>query len=237
MVFQDPYASLTSHLRINTILREPFLVHRRGPKSEIDDKVAALLSLVGLPPGIGRRFPYELSGGQRQRICIARAIAVEPGLLICDEPVSALDVSIRSQIVNLLLDLQRSKGLAYLFISHDLSLVEHISDTVSVMYLGQIVERAPTELFFSAPRHPYSALLQASSPNLDPHRRRRPATLKGEVASLTNLPRGCRFQPRCPLAIPKCSETVPTLRSFGDQREAACHRSEEMAELGPQLGV
>lgn len=233
MVFQDPYASLTPHLRINATLREPFVVHRLCPANKIDGRVAALLALVGLPPEIGRRFPHELSGGQRQRICIARAIAVEPELVVCDEPVSALDVSIRSQIVNLLLDLQQSRGLAYLFISHDLALVEHISDIVAVMYLGKIVERAPAKAFFSGPLHPYSAALLASSPTPDPRQRGRPAALRGEVASLVDLPSGCRFRLRCPLAISRCAEVEPELRSFDGDRQAACHRSEEMAALGP----
>jgi oligopeptide/dipeptide ABC transporter ATP-binding protein len=156
---------------------------------------------------------------------------VEPALVICDEPVSALDVSIRSQIVNLLLDLQASRGLAYLFISHDLGLVEHMSDSVAVMYLGRIVETAPARSFFAGPRHPYSAALLASSPTPDPRQRGRPAALRGEIASMTDLPSGCRFRTRCPLAIARCAEVEPVLRPVARDHHAACHRSEEMAAV------
>ncbi|WDR04651.1 ATP-binding cassette domain-containing protein [Devosia rhodophyticola] len=236
MVFQDPYASLTPHMRVSAILREPFIVHRICSSGEIDKRVAKVLESVGLSGEIGRRFPHELSGGQRQRISIARAIAVEPALVICDEPVSALDVSIRSQIVNLLLDLQQSRGLAYLFISHDLGLVEHISDTVAVMYLGKIVETAPSRVFFANPRHPYSAALLASSPTPDPRQRGRPAALRGEISNMGELPSGCRFRLRCPMAISKCAEVEPLLRPVGEGHFAACHRSEDMAVPIPASG-
>ncbi|HRY23021.1 MAG: ATP-binding cassette domain-containing protein [Geminicoccaceae bacterium] len=229
MVFQDPYASLTPHLRVDAILGEPFKVHRICKAGEIAARVAGLIESVGLSADVGRRFPHELSGGQRQRIGIARALAVEPALVICDEPVSALDVSIRSQIVNLLLDLQASRGLAYLFISHDLGLVEHMSDSVAVMYLGRIVETAPASTFFAGPRHPYSAALLASSPTPDPRQRGRPAALRGEIASLVNLPSGCRFRTRCPLAIARCAESEPVLLPVGRGHLVACHRGEEMA--------
>jgi len=227
MVFQDPYASLTPHLRIGSILREPFLVHRICARNEIAQRVAALLVAVGLHPDVAQRFPHELSGGQRQRVGIARAIAIEPQLVICDEPVSALDVSIRSQIINLLLDLQESRGLAYLFISHDLDLVEHVSDAVAVMYLGRIVEQASTAMFFAGPRHPYSRALLASSPVPDPHRRAKPA-IAGEVPRATELSSGCRFRNRCPFAVPRCSEADPVLRPIGNGHLVACHRAEEI---------
>jgi peptide/nickel transport system ATP-binding protein/oligopeptide transport system ATP-binding protein len=227
MVFQDPYASLTPHLRIGTILREPLIVHRLARSAELRDRVNSALDAVGLSPEIANRYPHELSGGQRQRVGIARAIAVEPRLLVCDEPVSALDVSIRSQIINLLLDLQESRGLTYLFISHDLGLVDHISDVVAVMYLGKIVETAPTATFFAGPRHPYSRALLASSPMPDPRRRSQFVPLGGEIASGDALPSGCRFRTRCRLAIPKCAELEPVLRLIGQDQLAACHRAEE----------
>jgi peptide/nickel transport system ATP-binding protein/oligopeptide transport system ATP-binding protein len=228
MVFQDPYASLTPHMRIGSILRESFLVHKLCSRREIGERVAAALASVGLHLDVAGRYPHELSGGQRQRVGIARAIAVEPRLIVCDEPVSALDVSIRSQIINLLLDLQRSRGLAYLFISHDLVLVEHVADFIAVMYLGKIVEYAPTREFFAGPKHPYSQALLASSPVPDPRQRRRPAPLRGEVASSTELPSGCRFRTRCPLVIARCVESEPPLRLVGTDHLSACHRAEEV---------
>ena len=202
-----------------------------APKpSEMRDRIASAIEAVGLPPDVMSRYPHELSGGQRQRVGIARAISVKPRLIVCDEPVSALDVSIRSQIINLLLDLQKSRGLAYLFISHDLDLVAHVSDVVAVMYLGKIVEQAPTGDFFAGPRHPYSKALLASQLVPDPHRRIQFAPLRGEIASPADLPSGCRFRTRCPLAIDKCAEVEPPLRSVGAEHLSACHRAEE---LGP----
>ncbi len=228
MVFQDPYASLTPHFKIRSILREPLAIHRVCRRREMRDRVAAALDDVGLTAEVMPRYPHELSGGQRQRVGIARALAVKPRLIVCDEPVSALDVSIRSQIINLLLDLQESQGLAYLFISHDLDLVAHISDVVAVMYLGKIVEQAPTEVFFAGPKHPYSQALLASSPVPDPHRRVQFAPLRGEIASPTDLPSGCRFRTRCPLAIDKCADTEPPLRTVGADHLSACHRADEL---------
>ncbi|MCP4381000.1 MAG: ABC transporter ATP-binding protein, partial [Hyphomicrobiales bacterium] len=228
MIFQDPYASLTPHFRVESILREPLMVHRICARNQMRTRIASALEAVGLSQDVMSRYPHELSGGQRQRVGIARAISIEPKLIVCDEPVSALDVSIRSQIINLLLDLQQSRNLAFLFISHDLDLVAHVSDSVAVMYLGKIVERAPTEAFFAGPKHPYSRALLDSSLTPDPRRRIRHAPLQGEVASPTDLPTGCRFRPRCPFAIDKCAEVEPPLRSMGAGHFSACHRAEEL---------
>ena len=230
MVFQDPYASLTPHFKIRSTLREPLTIHRVCKPSEMQDRIVDAIAAVGLPMDIMRRYPHELSGGQRQRVGIARAISVKPRLIVCDEPVSALDVSIRSQIINLLLDLQKSRGLAYLFISHDLDLVAHVSDFVAVMYLGKIVEQAPTGNFFAGPRHPYSKALLASQLFPDPHRRIQFAPLKGEIASPADMPSGCRFRTRCPLAIDKCTDIEPLLRLVGASHLSACHRAEELGQ-------
>ncbi len=228
MVFQDPYASLTPHLRIGAILREPFLVKGIGSRLEINARVRSVLTAVGLDPDIAQRFPHELSGGQRQRVGIARAVAGEPRVIVCDEPVSALDVSIRSQIINLLLDLQKSRGLSYLFISHDLDLVAHVSDAIAVMYLGKIVEQAPTTTFFAKPRHPYSQALLASSPIPDPKRRTKPA-IRGEIMAGADLGSGCHFRNRCPLAVNRCAEAEPELRAVAGNHIVACHRADETA--------
>lgn len=229
MVFQDPYASLTPHFKIQAILREPLVVHKICPKSEMSDRIISAVSAVGLPADVINRFPHELSGGQRQRISIARALAVDPKIIICDEPVSALDLSIRSQIINLLLDIQKNRNLAYLFISHDLDLVAHVSDFVSVMYLGQIIEQASTDRFFAGPRHPYSKALLASSLVADPKKRVKLAPLKGEVASPTDLPTGCNFRTRCAMAVEKCVSVEPPLQQVYNGHLVACHRAEELA--------
>jgi len=229
MVFQDPFGSLTPHLRVGALIREPLVIHKTCPVAEMEQRVMQGLAAVGLSPDIAMRFPHELSGGQRQRVGIARGIATQPHLLICDEPVSALDVSIRSQIINLLLDLQHSRGLAYLFISHDLGLVNHISDQVCVMYLGKVVEYASAQSFFADPRHPYARALIASSPVPDPRRRGRPAAMTGEIAARASDERGCSFRGRCPMAIDRCASDDPALRAIVPGHLVACHRAEETA--------
>lgn len=226
MVFQDPFGSLTPHFRVGTLVGEPLLVHRLASGVELRRRVAALLDSVGLESSLSNRFPHELSGGQRQRVSIARAIATRPRVVVCDEPVSALDVSVRSQIINLLLHLQRDLGLSYLFISHDLGLVDHISDHVCVMYLGRIVEQAPTAQFFAAPRHPYSRALIASTPKPEPGRRDRVSAVVGEVG-LDEPATGCRFRNRCPMAIGVCGEHDPVLAPVAPGHLAACHRASE----------
>jgi oligopeptide/dipeptide ABC transporter ATP-binding protein len=237
MVFQDPYGSLTPHFRVGTLVGEPLRVHRLASGAELRRRVAELLDSVGLDPSLSERFPHELSGGQRQRVSIARAIATRPRVVVCDEPVSALDVSVRSQIVNLLLRLQRDLGLSYLFISHDLGLVDHISDHVGVMYLGRIVEQAPAAQFFAAPRHPYSRALIASTPKPEPGRRGPMAAVVGEVGQDEPVA-GCRFRARCPLAVDICARSDPSLLPVAPGHLAACHRAGEavpdaVAPAGP----
>ena len=211
MIFQDPYSSLKPRMTVGEIVREPLLVHRLGTKEEQVAKVAALLDVVGLSAEQMSRYPHEFSGGQRQRIGVARALALDPKLVIADEPVSALDVSVQSQVLNLMTRLQRERALTYLFITHDLSVVEHMSDTVAIMYLGRIVEHGRTEEIFARPAHPYTRALIAAIPEADPSRRAEAPPVLGETPSPISPPSGCPFHPRCPFAIPACSQVVPPL--------------------------
>ena len=224
MIFQDPYASLNPRMTVGTIVAEPLQVHGLAAnRAERQEKVRDLLRVVGLNPSFQNRYPHEFSGGQRQRIGIARALAVEPDCLIADELVSALDVSVQAQIVNLLLELQERLHLTVLFIAHDLRLVRHISHRVAVMYLGSIVELAETERLFSHPAHPYSAALLAAAPELDPARRSVVDAVRGELPSPLDLPPGCPFHPRCPQVMARCRTERPLLRERGAGQIAACH--------------
>jgi peptide/nickel transport system ATP-binding protein len=239
MIFQDPYASLNPRMSLLEVVGEPLLVNGLASGSELRDRVAYLLRRVGLRPEYVNRFPHGFSGGQRQRMGIARALAPNPQLVVCDEPVSALDVSIQAQILNLLQDLQQEFGLTYLFVAHDLSVVEHISDRVAVMYVGKLVEVAATEALFLEPLHPYTEALLAAVPHPDPHRRRRSRgaqagrhTLRGEVADPSNPPSGCYFHPRCPYAIERCRVEAPALREVHPDRWVSCHRAEELSLVG-----
>jgi oligopeptide transport system ATP-binding protein len=224
-IFQDPYASLNPRMKVGAIIAEPLEVHRVGDSDARRRRTADLMKLVGLLPDMAERYPHEFSGGQRQRISIARALALEPDLVVCDEAVSALDVSIQAQILNLLMELQERLGLAYLFISHDLSVVRHISDRIAVMYLGRIVETGPREELFSSPRHPYTQALLASAPSADPafEASRSAVALTGEPPSPRNPPAGCRFHPRCQAAFGPCSTRSPELVFEGDSAAVACH--------------
>jgi len=224
VVFQDPFSSLNPRMRIREALAEPMRNFGLATtSSEIDKRVAELLDTVRLPRDAASRYPHEFSGGQRQRIGIARALAAEPELIICDEAVSALDVSVKAQIVNLLRDLQKELGLALLFISHDLAVVEHMTHRVAVMYLGKIVEMAPKRRIFAAPKHPYTYALLSAVPVPEPGASRNRVILKGDVPSPVNPPTGCRFNTRCPFAFARCREEEPLLRPLGDGQLAACH--------------
>jgi peptide/nickel transport system ATP-binding protein/oligopeptide transport system ATP-binding protein len=228
IIFQDPYASLNPRMTVSQILSEPLSLHGLVPAAQRAERVAELLRLVGLEPRFARRYPHEFSGGQRQRIAIARALAVEPKLVICDEPVSALDVSIRSQILNLLRDLQDRLGLAYIFVSHDLAVVKHIADRIAVMNLGCIVETGPTQALFAAPGHPYTRALLSAIPVPRPQARRSRILLQGEMPSALHPPPGCRFHTRCPYVIDRCRIDVPELKADANGHATACHRSEEL---------
>lgn len=226
MIFQDPYESLNPRHTIGSILQEPFVIHGIGNAEERQRKVLQLLDRVGMPADSIHKFPHEFSGGQRQRIGIARAIALNPKLIVCDEPVSALDVSIQSQILNLLLELQKEMGMAYLFIAHDLSVIKHVSDRIAVMYLGRIVEIADSETLYQQPLHPYTQALVASIPVPDPDNRQSVKPLQGEVPSPLNPPPHCHFVERCPYAREKCNQQTPDLQALhsGDpQHLVACH--------------
>jgi oligopeptide/dipeptide ABC transporter ATP-binding protein len=234
IIFQDPFESLNARHTIQEILEEPFRIHRIGTPADRRERVGRLLERVGLSPKALSRFPHEFSGGQRQRIGIARAIALEPRLVVCDEPVSALDVSIQSQIINLLLELQNDMGLTYLFIAHDLAVVKHISDHIAVMYLGRIVEFAAADALYRSPGHPYTQALISAIPIADPDVRKEQQVLTGDVPSPMNPPSGCRFRTRCPYAIERCRNEIPMLRPVpglhDEGHQAACHRLEEICE-------
>ena len=226
MVFQDPYASLNPRKTVNQIVAEPLAIHTKKSKAEQVERVAWLLEKVGLSPEQGNRYPHEFSGGQRQRIGIARALATDPKLVIADEPVSALDVSVQAQVINLMQDLQEEFGLSYLFIAHDLSVVRHISNRIAVMYLGHIVEMGEAETIYQSPLHPYSRALLASAPRPDPNARRvRQAKLAGDIPSPINKPSGCPFRTRCPIAQASCADAMPPLELRND-RLVACPYSE-----------
>jgi peptide/nickel transport system ATP-binding protein len=232
MIFQDPFSSLNPRKTLHDIVGEPLLVNGVGSRHERSERVAELLRLVGLRPEYMRRFPHAFSGGQRQRIGIARALALSPSLVVADEPVSALDVSVQAQILNLMLDLQSELGLTYLFVAHDLSVVKHVSDRVAVMYVGRIVEVADTTSLFARPRHPYTEALLSAVPKPDPRLRTQRIVLEGDVADPANPPSGCYFHPRCAYAIATCRTETPRLESIAPGHFVACHRARELTLRG-----
>lgn len=232
IIFQDPFSSLNPRMTVKRIVAEPLVIAEGGTADSHEDRVAELLRLVGMRPEYMSRYPHAFSGGQRQRLGIARALALNPKLIICDEPVSALDVSIQAQVLNLLEDLQGRLGLTYLFIAHDLSVVEHITDRVAVMYVGKIVELASTEELYYHPKHPYTEALMAAVPKPDPRRRDRPIRLPGEVASPANPPSGCYFHPRCRYAKDICRTEAPPFEEVEHDHWTACHFARELSLRG-----
>jgi oligopeptide/dipeptide ABC transporter ATP-binding protein len=231
MIFQDPYASLNPRMMVGDIIAEPLLVNG-VPAARRQSRVRELLDLVGLPAAARTRFPHAFSGGQRQRIGIARALALDPTLVVADEPVSALDVSVQAQIINLLLDLQDRLKLSMLFVAHDLGVVRHVSDRVAVMYVGRIVETAPTSALYARPLHPYTEALLAAVPKADPALRDQTSAPRGEIADPANPPPGCAFHPRCPYAVERCRTELPTLKEIAPAHWSACHRSAELSLRG-----
>jgi oligopeptide transport system ATP-binding protein len=237
IIFQDPFASLNPRMTVGDIVGEPLLIHGIATGKAAQDRVAELLSLVGLRPYHANRYPHEFSGGQRQRVGVARALAVDPKFIVCDEPVSALDVSIQAQVINLLEDLQAKLGLTYLFIAHDLSVVRHISTRVAVMYVGKIVELADRDALYENPLHPYTQALLSAIPIPDPsvEGRRKRVVLTGDIPSPVDPPTGCRFHTRCPVAFDRCSIEVPAFTDYGGGHFAACHWVEEHNGQAPSL--
>jgi peptide/nickel transport system ATP-binding protein len=223
LVFQDPYGSLNPRVRVGDAIGEALLAHRLVRRAELRDAVLEVMRICGLAPYQYARYPHEFSGGQRQRIGIARALALKPELIVADEPVSALDVSIQAQIINLFSDLKEQRGVTFLFISHDLAVVEHLCDEIAVMYLGVIVETAGRDALFDRPLHPYTQALLSAIPAIDPDAPRDRAVLKGELPSPANPPAGCRFHTRCPLATDRCRAEVPEMRLLGERHKVACH--------------
>ncbi len=223
IIFQDPYASLNPRMPAGSIVGEPFAIHGTAHGKQREERVAELLETVGLDPGVGSRYPHEFSGGQRQRIGIARALAMKPKLIVADEPVSALDVSIQAQIINLLADLQKDFGLTYLFISHGIPVIEHISNRIGVMYLGKLVEIGTSAQICMNPKHPYTQALLSAVPIPEPGRRRERIVLRGDVPTPINPPAGCRFHTRCPIVIDRCRTEEPPLKKLADGRLGACH--------------
>jgi peptide/nickel transport system ATP-binding protein len=232
IIFQDPFSSLDPRMTVERIIAEPLVINKVASGEQLHDRITDLMRIVGMRPEFRSRYPHAFSGGQRQRIGIARALALNPKLVICDEPVSALDVSIQAQVLNLLEDLQKDLNLTYIFVAHDLSVVEHISDRVAVMYVGRLVELADTEKLYYSPKHPYTEALMAAVPKPDPRRRDRPIKLPGEVASPANPPSGCYFHPRCRYAKDICSKETPPLVEVEPLHYSACHFATELKLRG-----
>ena len=231
IIFQDPYASLNPRFTISQIIEEPLILHKfYKSEAERKERVAELMELVGLSPRMANLYPHEFDGGRRQRVVIARAMSINPKFVVCDEPVSALDVSVQAQILNLMMELQDKMGLTYIFISHDLSVIKHISDDIGVMYLGQMIEKTTKKAIFSRPLHPYTVALLSAIPSTNVREKKKKIILKGEISSPINPKPGCRFAPRCPFAQDACYKVSPALNEVEKGHFVACHRSQEMME-------
>lgn len=231
IIFQDPYSSLNPRMTVEDTLKEPLILSKRYKKNEIDKAVTELMEMVGIASRFRMAYPHEMDGGRRQRICIGRALALNPKFVVCDEPVSALDVSVQAQVINLLQDLQKEYGLTYMFVTHDMSVVRHISQNISVMYLGQLIETSPTKKLFEKPLHPYTQALLSAIPTVDIHAEQKQIVLQGEIVSPINPKPGCRFAPRCPYACDKCYEPQ-VLREIMPDRLISCCRAEEINHIG-----